>query len=99
MKHQLPEHISVDYFVDEEGTYITEAILKQLLLSDNLNRTSTEGGEGLKVGRKLILISGPDGFISSFAGPKIWENGEEIQGKLGGMLEKLSTVGWEVWKL
>ena len=101
MEH--PSKLSVEYFVDEESTYITEARLNQCI-SGKIpwgtacgvpHRTSSGSGTGMK----LILISGPDGFVEYLAGPKAWENGKEDQGSLGGVLKNLDLSGWEVWKL
>ncbi|TPX10890.1 uncharacterized protein E0L32_008096 [Thyridium curvatum] len=50
----------------------------------------TDGGEGTTAcscgGKNLALVSGPDGFIQAFAGPKRWANGKELQGQVGGVL-------------
>ena len=45
------------------------------------------------------MISGPDGFIGHFAGQKVWVNGREEQGELGGILKQLDLSGWEVVKI
>ncbi|EFX04826.1 cytochrome c mitochondrial import factor [Grosmannia clavigera kw1407] len=37
----------------------------------------------------VLLVSGPDGFVSSWAGPKRWAGGQERQGPLGGVLGAL----------
>ncbi|KAK8066303.1 FMI1 protein [Apiospora hydei] len=37
-------------------------------------------------GRKIICVSGPDGFIEAFAGPKRWVGGRELQGPVQGVL-------------
>ncbi|OAA68775.1 cytochrome c mitochondrial import factor [Niveomyces insectorum RCEF 264] len=36
--------------------------------------------------KPLFVVSGPDGFVRAWAGPKIWAGGEERQGPLGGIL-------------
>ncbi|KAI4126338.1 MAG: hypothetical protein LQ347_005015 [Umbilicaria vellea] len=103
LQKQHPSRFSVDYFVDEESTYINEARLKQCVGSETrwgsqsakTHAVPAESGTG----RKLILISGPDGFVEYLAGPKVWENGKEGQGSLGGVLGRLDPRGWEVWKL
>lgn len=91
LKSQYPGQITVDYFVDEEKTTIS----KQSIL-DFTNPTSpsdsTRGG-------KMILVSGPEGFISYMAGPKVWAQGMELQGPLGGIIKELDLKGWNVWKL
>ena len=88
-KHQA--ELSFRYFVDEDQTFIKEATLLSLL--------SNSRRKGEVAGKKLILISGPDGFVNYSAGPKVWKGGLELQGPLGGVLKKLNLDGWEVWKL
>ncbi|KAL1849452.1 mitochondrial peripheral inner membrane protein [Paecilomyces lecythidis] len=89
LKSQFPGQITVDYFVDEERTMIDkQSILRFTKSSD----ASTGRG-------KLILVSGPDGFISYMAGPKMWAEGRELQGPLQGIIRELDLKGWNVWKL
>ncbi|PGH30789.1 nitrate reductase (NADH) [[Emmonsia] crescens] len=96
LKAQYPDMLTVDYFVDEEGALIGKDSI--------LNFTNPEGENGTRKrrssgGRKLILISGPDGFISYLAGPKMWSGGKEIQGPLQGLIRQLDLKDWSVWKL
>ena len=86
--------VIVDYFVDEEGSYITERLLRTYL--SDVDQTKNQDGTPRT---KVILVSGPDGFVDAFAGPKTWQGGVEIQGPLGGLLRKINPQGWEVWKL
>lgn len=88
--------VTVDYFVDEESSYITERLLRSHLNSGAISEPSIEGGVTSK---KIILISGPEGFVNSYAGAKSMKTGKEIQGPLGGMLRKINPQGWEIWKL
>ena len=81
----------VDYFVDEESRYINQGQLSRFLTADE--------SPDNKVGRKLVLVSGPDGFVNYLAGPKSWKNGQEEQGPLRGLLARVDHPGWEVWKL
>ncbi|WEW61903.1 mitochondrial peripheral inner membrane protein [Emydomyces testavorans] len=93
LKVQSGGRFSVDYFVDEEGTLIEK---------ESILRFTNQSGKGLADGhlnRKLILISGPDGFISYLAGPKMWRDGAEAQGPLQGLLKQLDLKDWAVWKL
>lgn len=86
-----PDHrreLLVDYFVDEEGTRITPAHISRLL-------AAAQTGDG----KRLVIVSGPEGFISYFAGPKEWADGREVQGRVGGILETLDRGSWEVVKL
>ncbi|KAG5287963.1 cytochrome c mitochondrial import factor (Cyc2) [Histoplasma ohiense] len=92
LKAQYPGLLTVDYFVDEEGTLIgKDAILG---FTEPERATRSPGG-----GTKLILISGPDGFISYLAGPKMWSGGKEIQGPLQGLICQLDLKDWSVQKL
>lgn len=78
--------LDVQYFVDEEKTFIKPQDVARRLNS-------------LQPGRKVILIAGPDGFIDYWAGKKIWIGGREAQGPLGGVLGKMDLKGWSVFKL
>jgi hypothetical protein len=65
---------------------------------------SERGGETVhEAGKNLLMVSGPEGFINAFAGPKRWAEGKELQGPVGGMIRKLmgETLGrgWLVLKL
>ena len=86
--------VIVDYFIDEEGSYISESLLRTYL--SGIDQTANQDG---KPRRKVILVSGPEGFVNVFAGPKTWQGGTEIQGPLGGILKKIDPRGWEIWKL
>ncbi|KAI1981694.1 mitochondrial peripheral inner membrane protein [Ophidiomyces ophidiicola] len=92
LKAQSRGQLSVDYFVDEENTLINEALLsKTIQKADNQpDHDST---------RKLVLVSGPDGFVNYLAGPKLWRAGTEVQGPLQGLLKQLDLQGWVIWKL
>lgn len=80
--------LSVKYFVDEQNSFIRLGDIKRALTAE-----SSPGGQ------KVIIISGPEGFIDYLAGPKRLVNGIETQGALGGLLSRTDTRGWEVWKL
>lgn len=82
------------YFVDEEGSRIRADDL-DVALRWHRAAARAEAGQG----RKLIIVSGPDGFIDYLAGPKRLVRGVETQGPLGGLLAKADLDGWEVWKL
>ena len=99
LKTRHPGQIEIDYFVDEENSYVTEDILRRYLSShgDQSSDHSTDDPEARK--KRIILISGPDGFVNYYAGPKYWRNGAEIQGPVEGVLRKIDPKGWEIWKL
>lgn len=84
-------HLTIDYFVDEENSHITEETLRSYL--------SKSAAESSSARRRLILISGPEGFVTHHAGPKEWGGGKELQGPIGGTLGNISPDGWEIWKL
>ncbi|KJX96112.1 hypothetical protein TI39_contig831g00011 [Zymoseptoria brevis] len=89
-----PAHrLVVDYFVDEEGSAVKPEDVKRLLSSLSRADSSAEGG------RRLLLVSGPPGFIAYWAGSKQWVNGREVPGPLRGVLSTLDLGGWEVVKL
>ncbi|KAG9200664.1 hypothetical protein G6514_006843 [Epicoccum nigrum] len=80
--------LKVQYYVDEENTFIRPEDIKKKMTS-----TSQEKGS------KLIIVSGPDGFIEHWAGRKIWAEGREVQGPLGGVLKGMDLGDWKVFKL
>ena len=82
----------IDYYVDEEGTVIQPREVVRLI---SLARQSSLTQNG----KRVLFISGPDGFVNHWAAPKQWVNGHEIQGPLGGILSTLDLDGWEVVKL
>lgn len=44
------------------------------------------------VGRNLLCVSGPDGFIDAYAGSKRWFGGREIQGPMLGLLGSMKKM-------
>ncbi|CEL01601.1 hypothetical protein ASPCAL01181 [Aspergillus calidoustus] len=91
LKAQYPGQVTVEYFVDEESTFIG----KRSILDFTNSATFSLGQRN----RNMILISGPEGFISYMAGPKQWAQGMELQGPLQGIIKDLNLHGWAVWKL
>ncbi|CAD0092905.1 unnamed protein product [Aureobasidium vineae] len=85
--------LTVDYFVDEESTYISTQNVRNAVA--RFPNQSTTHGQG----KKIVLVSGPEGFINYWAGPKQWLNGREVQGPLGGALAHMDLKGWQVVKL
>ena len=86
--------LSINYFVDEDNTYITESVLRKHLSGSSDMQSAGEG-----TGKKVVLISGPDGFVSMLGGPKGMQGGRETQGPLGGLLERIRPENWIIWKL
>ena len=89
-----PAELYVDYFVDEEGTFIQPSDVQQLL-----QRETSRASDAQRAGKRIVFVSGPDGFINHWAAPKQWKEGREVQGRLGGILSRLDLTGWEVVKL
>ena len=97
LKRQYPDNFEIHYFADDEGRFITKQDVQSKLRDHTaLNRRDAPSAGARK---KLILISGPDGFVDYLAGPKEWKGGKEVQGNLGGMLKDLNPPGWNIWKL
>jgi len=94
LKSQSSERISLSYFVDEEKTYIHTGTIENAL-------SSIKAATGQE--KTQIIISGPPGFITYLAGPKVWQDGKEKQGPLGGRLAQvLGKEGRDdvkVWKV
>lgn len=88
--------IKIDFMVDEEGTFIDKVKISKAISG---SRSTHNGIEPAKSGTKLLLLSGPDGFVNYFAGPKEWKDGREGQGQLGGVLAGLQLNDWRVVKL
>ncbi|CCX13028.1 hypothetical protein FPQ18DRAFT_336662 [Pyronema domesticum] len=85
LKRAYGGRLQVGIFSDEEGG-IGQGMVKDAVLS---------------WGARRVLISGPDGFIGYWAGPKgDWVMGKESQGEVRGVLGPLhQQKGIDVWKL
>lgn len=100
LRTRHPGQINIDYFVDEEKRFISVDNIRSLITPKASNTpTDPYPSENRSQGKKLILVSGPDGFVDYYAGPKKWVGGKEVQGKLNGALARLDLQGWQVWKL
>ncbi|KAJ5449599.1 uncharacterized protein N7458_006048 [Penicillium daleae] len=91
LKSQYPGQITVDYYLDEDNRFIGKNDLAEFIKPSK----EVEGQQK----HKLILVSGPEGFISYMAGPKVWAQGTELQGPLKGIIKELDPKDWAVWKL
>ena len=97
LKEKAMGKVDVAYFVDEESDFIKSGhVLEHLRHSLRHNGSGKVSEDG---GQKLILVSGPDGFIEHWAGKKVWVGGHEAQGPLGGVLSRIDLKDWKVWKL
>ncbi|QDS76701.1 hypothetical protein FKW77_000780 [Venturia effusa] len=92
-----PGSLIVDYFVDEEGSFIREKDVQQHVR--HLAKEDHDVASQTRPSEKYILVSGPDGFIKHLAGEKVWVGGREAQGPLGGVLSKMDLPGWRIIKL
>jgi ferredoxin-NADP reductase len=81
--------MTIQYYVDEEKTFMQARHVGERLAH----------GASEETGSKVIFVSGPDGFIEAWAGKKLWQNGREVQGPLGGILSQMDLKGWSVYKL
>lgn len=97
LKERNKGNVFVDYFCDEEDSYITQKVLKQYLTKPRISTAGTT--QKTSTVKRLILISGPEGFVNYHAGPKTWVGGQELQGSLGGILKLLDPSDWMIWKL
>ncbi|KAK1599668.1 LOW QUALITY PROTEIN: oxidoreductase FAD-binding domain-containing protein [Colletotrichum navitas] len=56
-------------------------------------------------GKNVFVVSGPEGFVQAYAGAKLWRDGGQLQGPVGGMLGALQKKNpgllqdWIVLKL
>lgn len=89
LKAQYPGQITVDYFVDEESSFISP---KEIT-------TFTESVQPSPAEKRMIIVSGPEGFINYMAGSKVWAQGYQLQGTVGGIIQQLNLDNWTIWKL
>lgn len=103
LKEKYPGQITVEYFVDEEGTYIDEtAVCNAFRRFNSPDVASLAQDQGAFKAQRQLLISGPDGFVSYLAGPKMWRNGVEEQGPLANIVARAmakQTCPVMVWKV
>jgi ferredoxin-NADP reductase len=90
LQKKHPGQLTVEYLVDEEKTFLTPKKISQALKARG--KSSVEG-------TKLLFVSGPEGFVNHFAGPKRWDGGKEVQGEVTGVIGKMGLRDWIVWKL
>lgn len=93
MRSMHPDHLTIDYVVDEEGTFIDQKVISVATRKSSLDISRTSSTPN------LLFVSGPEGFVNFLAGPKVWEDREEKQGRLGGLLGQTGLVNWRVWKM
>lgn len=89
--------LAIEYFVDDSNRFVKPKDVSRQM-RHVAQEEEDQGREGEK---KLILISGPEGFVDLWAGKKLWIGGKEVQGPLGGYFSHLGLTSrdWKVWKL
>lgn len=97
LKERNKGNLTIDYFCDEEDSYVTQDVLKQYLAKPKIS--AAQETQNASTGKRLVLISGPEGFVNYHAGPKTWVGGQQLQGSLGGTLKELDPSDWKIWKL
>ena len=81
-----PGQITIQYFVNEEETFINGKAVGQALQVFDDKPLSDAAGDPRAKEQRQIIISGPPGFIAHLAGPKEWRNGTEEQGQVSRLL-------------
>jgi hypothetical protein len=86
---------------NERCRFHSQRLVAGLAGRDLPRKTDSDSGNGTEAypdvclcppdgrGKNLLMVSGPDGFVSHFAGPKVWANGLELQGAVGGRIGTL----------
>lgn len=97
LKAKYADRVNLKYFVDEEKSFIDESVLSKYVKRSVGTESKGTGQNGQR--SRLIVVSGPEGFVNYLAGPKKWSGGKECQGPLGGLIGGLSREGWDVQKL
>lgn len=91
-----PNQLSVEYVVDEERTFLEK---KRIAQATQLSSRVAPLAAPASSHSRLLILSGPDGFITHFAGKKLWDGGEGGQGQIGGVIGSIALKDWKVWKL
>jgi ferredoxin-NADP reductase len=92
LKRDGQGRVAIDYFVDNEERFIKPNEATTLVRTSFSLDAKPEG-------KNIMFVSGPEGFVKAWAGPKEWQNGQEMQGPLGGVLAELNLKDWEIVKL
>lgn len=100
LKERYPGHVTVEYYVNEEDTWIDrDAVFRALSRFDDKDFSL---GSATAQEQRQILISGPGGFISCLAGPKEWRGGREEQGSVSKIVAhaiSMNPHNVKVWKI
>ena len=95
LHEKYPDNVIVEYFVDEEGKFLDQKKISQVTKKEVVSK---HPALSTRIDSKLLLISGPEGFVNFLAGPKKYCDGKEVQGELGGLIGRLGIRDWKVWK-
>jgi ferredoxin-NADP reductase len=100
LKEKYPGQVTVEYYVNEEDTWIDkDAVFRALSRFDDKDFSL---GSATPQEQRQILISGPSGFISYLAGPKEWCGGREEQGGVSKIIAhaiSMNPHNVKVWKI
>jgi ferredoxin-NADP reductase len=100
LKEKYPRQVTVEYYVNEEDTWIDrDVVFKALSRFDDKDFSL---GSATPQEQRQILISGPSGFISYLAGPKEWRGGREEQGGISKIIAhaiSMNPHNVKVWKI
>lgn len=94
LSSRYPGQVKVEYFIDEEGTFIDQKVVRRVI-SEVFSSGKGAGSSS------QIIVSGPEGFVSHIAGPKLLQyssTGSESelrasQGPIGGLLRPTGIDG------
>ena len=95
LQEKYPDSLKVEYLVDEEGTFLSGRMISKLTKRESEVKHQAVS---TRIDSRLLFVSGPEGFVKYFAGPKTYWGGNEVQGELGGLIGKMGIRDWKVWK-
>jgi homoaconitate hydratase len=100
LKEKYPGQVTVEYYVNEEDTWIDKDAV--FLALNRFDDKDFSLGSATPQEQRQILISGPSGFISYLAGPKEWRGGREEQGGVSKIIAhaiSMNPHNVKVWKI
>ncbi|KAL7955329.1 hypothetical protein V8C34DRAFT_248684 [Trichoderma compactum] len=81
--------LSDSRFIIGSGCRLHDSTLLELTSEFETPASSDDCKCGHGAGKNLLMVSGPDGFIAHYAGPKRWLGGQQVQGPVGGVAAQL----------
>lgn len=94
-----PENFEITYIdTGKAATKLNKSLLSQLTRLDSQVKSSPVH---TRIDSRLLFVSGPEGFIDHYAGPKgtEWRDGKQAQGPVGGVIGSMKLRDWKVYKL